>query len=85
LITAIIGVGKIGSPLARHLVDGYERVVLASTHESRAQALAKAGGVAEAARIEMPGGDLHQFGGLNGELVDLERARAALAAREVAA
>ena len=220
MITAIIGVGSIGSPLAQHLVDGYERVVLASKHKSRAQALAehlgplaraasvhdaiagadvvvfavrfdtikelivgharllenkvivdpsnplrfddngqmirtlpvdqsagsvvaallpagahfvkafgtlgadafanganrvpravlfyasdddaaattierliratgftplKAGGVADAARIEMPGGDLHHFGGLNGELVDLEHARAALAAREVAA
>jgi 8-hydroxy-5-deazaflavin:NADPH oxidoreductase len=220
VITAIIGVGNIGSPLARHLVDGYQRVVLASKDESRAQALAhqlgplarassvhdaiagadvvvfavwfdtikeliaqyarllenkivvdpsnplrfgengqmirtlpadqsagsviaallpagarfvkafgtlgadafanaanrepravlfyatdddaaatmieqlirtagftplKAGGVADAARIEMPGGDLHQFGSLNGELVDLEHARAALAARKVAA
>ena len=37
----------------------------------------KAGGVADAGRIEAPGGDLHQFG-LNGELVDLDRARAAL-------
>jgi 8-hydroxy-5-deazaflavin:NADPH oxidoreductase len=218
LITAIIGVGNIGSPLARHLVDGYERVVLAAKDESRAQALAqqlgplaraasvddaiagsdvvvfavlfdtikeliarhahllenkvvvdpsnplrfdengqmirtlpsdqsagsviaallpagthfvkafgtlgadafasaanripravlfyatdddaaattierlirtagftplKAGGVADAARIEMPGGDLHQFGGLNGELVDLEQARAALATTQV--
>jgi predicted dinucleotide-binding enzyme len=39
----------------------------------------KAGGVADAGRIEAPGGDLHQFG-LNGELVDLDRARAAVAA-----
>ena len=38
----------------------------------------KAGGVADAGRIEAPGGDLHQFG-LNGQLVDLDQARAALA------
>jgi len=43
----------------------------------------KVGGVADAARIEMPGGDLHQFG-LNGELLDLDGARAA-AARKVTA
>jgi len=36
----------------------------------------KAGGAAAALRIEMPGGDLHQFG-LNGELLDLDGARAA--------
>jgi 8-hydroxy-5-deazaflavin:NADPH oxidoreductase len=41
----------------------------------------KAGGIADARRIEGPGGDLHQFG-LNGELVDLDQARAALAASE---
>ena len=38
----------------------------------------KAGGIAAAGRIEAPGGDLHQFG-LNGELVDLDQARAAVA------
>jgi hypothetical protein len=27
------------------------------------------GGVAEAGRIEVPGGDLHQNGGLNGQLL----------------
>jgi 8-hydroxy-5-deazaflavin:NADPH oxidoreductase len=37
------------------------------------------GGVADAIRIEMPGGDLHQAG-LNGALLDLDQARAALAA-----
>jgi 8-hydroxy-5-deazaflavin:NADPH oxidoreductase len=37
-----------------------------------------AGGVDIATRIEMPGGDLHQFG-LNGEVLDLDQARAALA------
>lgn len=39
----------------------------------------KAGGLAAAGRIEAPGGDLHQFG-FNGELVDVDQARAALAA-----
>lgn len=38
----------------------------------------KAGGVDAALRIEMYG-DLHQFGGLNGKLVDLAEARAAIA------
>jgi predicted dinucleotide-binding enzyme len=42
----------------------------------------KVGGVAAAVRIEMPGGDLHQLG-LNGELLDLDQARAAIAARKV--
>ncbi len=37
----------------------------------------KAGGVADALRIEGPGGDLAQFG-LNGELLDLDQARAAV-------
>ena len=38
----------------------------------------KAGGLAAAGRIEVPGGDLHQMG-LNDELVDLDQARAAVA------
>ena len=37
----------------------------------------KVGGVSDAIRIEMPGGDLHQAG-LNGALLDIEQARAAL-------
>jgi predicted dinucleotide-binding enzyme len=40
----------------------------------------KVGGVAEAARIEVPGGDLHQNGGLNGNVLDVDQARAAIAA-----
>jgi predicted dinucleotide-binding enzyme len=44
----------------------------------------KAGGAAAALRIEMPGGDLHQLG-LNGALVDVDEARAAVAAAEVKA
>ena len=43
----------------------------------------KAGGVADAGRIEMPGGDLHQAG-LNGALLDLDEARAAVAAERSA-
>jgi predicted dinucleotide-binding enzyme len=39
----------------------------------------KAGGSADAGRIEGPGGDLNQFG-LKGELIDLDRARAVVAA-----
>jgi len=39
----------------------------------------RAGGLADAGRLEVPGGDLHQSG-LNGELVDLDQARAAVAA-----
>jgi predicted dinucleotide-binding enzyme len=38
----------------------------------------KVGGVADAGRIEVPGGDLHQ-NGLNGQLLDLDQARAAVA------
>jgi len=40
----------------------------------------KMGGVADAGRIEVPGGDLHQNGGLNGQLLELDQARAAGAA-----
>jgi predicted dinucleotide-binding enzyme len=40
----------------------------------------KAGGVADGGRLEVPGGDLHQGGGLNGRLLDLDEARAAVAA-----
>ena len=39
----------------------------------------KAGGLADAGRLEVPGGDLHQGGGLNGQLVDLDQARGAVA------
>jgi predicted dinucleotide-binding enzyme len=44
----------------------------------------KVGGVAAAVRIEMPGGDLHQYG-LNGEVVDLDQARAVVDRREARA
>ena len=39
----------------------------------------RAGGLDAASRIEAPGGDLHQFG-FNGEIVDLDKARAAMSA-----
>jgi 8-hydroxy-5-deazaflavin:NADPH oxidoreductase len=39
----------------------------------------KIGGLADAGRIEVPGGDLHQHGGLNGQVLDLDQARAAIA------
>jgi predicted dinucleotide-binding enzyme len=35
----------------------------------------RAGGLADAGRLEVPGGDLHQGGGLNGRLLDLHEAR----------
>ena len=41
----------------------------------------KVGGVGDAGRIEVPGGDLHQNGGLNEQLLDLDQARAAVATR----
>ncbi len=43
----------------------------------------KVGGVADARRIEVPGGDLHENGGLGGRLLTLDDARAALAASAV--
>jgi predicted dinucleotide-binding enzyme len=45
----------------------------------------QAGGLAEAGRLEVPGGDLHQGGGLNGQLVDLDQARDAVAAKQLSA
>jgi predicted dinucleotide-binding enzyme len=53
LTTAIIGVGNIGSPLARHLVAGGEPVVLAARDEAQAEALAtELGRLARAASVE---------------------------------
>src|SRR5579859_6204531 len=40
MTTAIIGVGHLGSALARHLVSGRERVVLAAADQAHAQQLA---------------------------------------------
>ena len=40
----------------------------------------KVGGLAKAARIEFPGGDLHQDGGLNGRVLDHAEAQNAIAA-----
>jgi hypothetical protein len=69
-----------------------ERVALFyATDDGRAEAVAqrlitaagfepvKAGGVDDAIRIEMFGG-LHQYGGLNGQLLTGDQARAAVAA-----
>src|SRR5207253_873101 len=129
MTTAIIGVGKLGTSVARDLVDGGERVVLAAHDGANATALArelgepasvasvekaigdadvvvfavwldtlkdlitqhadllkgaagydpvKASGIDAAVRIETSG-DLHQFGGLNGRVVDTSEAQAALA------
>lgn len=39
-----------------------------------------AGGLEDAGRLEVPGGDLHETGGLNGRLLDGDEARAAAAA-----
>ena len=52
-----------------------ERLITAAGFDS-----VKAGGVNEAVRLEMPGGDLHQGGGLGGKLLDADQARAAVAA-----
>jgi predicted dinucleotide-binding enzyme len=40
----------------------------------------RAGNVSDVGRIEVPGGDLHQGGGLGGKLLDTDQARAAVAA-----
>jgi 8-hydroxy-5-deazaflavin:NADPH oxidoreductase len=53
MTTAIIGVGNIGRTVARHLVDGGERVVLAAHDGSNATALAnELGELASAASVE---------------------------------
>ena len=53
MTTAIIGVGKIGSPIARHLTTGGEQVVLAAGDESDAAALAgPLGSLASAAPVK---------------------------------
>lgn len=53
MTTAIIGVGNLGSALARHLVAGDERVVLAAADEAHAKALAdELGPNASAASVE---------------------------------
>jgi hypothetical protein len=53
MTTAVIGVGKIGGAIARHLVAGGESVVLAAKEESNAEALAgELGPRARAASVE---------------------------------
>jgi 8-hydroxy-5-deazaflavin:NADPH oxidoreductase len=51
-----------------------ERLITLSGFDS-----VKAGGLGAAGRLEMPGGDLHQGGGLGGRLLDADQARAAVA------
>jgi predicted dinucleotide-binding enzyme len=53
MTTAVIGVGNIGKPLAQHLADGGERIVLAARDESMTAALAnELGELARAAPVE---------------------------------
>src|SRR5204863_9640510 len=53
MTTAIIGTGNIGKAVARHLVEGGERVVLAARDESNAAALAnELGRLASATSVE---------------------------------
>src|SRR5256885_3293244 len=53
MTTAIIGVGNIGKSVARHLVEGGERVVLAARDETNATALAnELGELASATSVE---------------------------------
>jgi 8-hydroxy-5-deazaflavin:NADPH oxidoreductase len=53
MTTSIIGVGKLGGTVARHLTKGGEPVVLAARDETRAQALARElGPLARAASVE---------------------------------
>jgi predicted dinucleotide-binding enzyme len=52
MTTAILGVGNIGKAVARHLVNGGERVILAERNQSHAEAYAKdLGKLASAAPI----------------------------------
>jgi 8-hydroxy-5-deazaflavin:NADPH oxidoreductase len=44
----------------------------------------RAGGVDDARRLEVPGGDLHEQGGLGGKLLDVDEARAAIAVQSQA-
>jgi predicted dinucleotide-binding enzyme len=54
--------------------DATERLITAAGFDP-----VKVGGIKDAGRIEAPGGDLHQNGGLNGRLLDVDQARAAVA------
>lgn len=54
--------------------DTTERLITAAGFDP-----VKVGGIKDAGRIEGPGGDLHQNGGLNGRLLDVDQARAAVA------
>ena len=54
--------------------DTTERLITAAGFDP-----VKVGGIKDAGRIEVLGGDLHQNGGLNGRLLDVDQARAAVA------
>ncbi len=54
--------------------DRTERLVTAAGFDP-----VKVGGIKDSWRIEFPGGDLHQNGGLNGGLLEVDQARAAVA------
>jgi 8-hydroxy-5-deazaflavin:NADPH oxidoreductase len=64
MTTAIIGIGRIGGAVARHLVAGGESVVLAATDQPHVEALAgELGPLARAASVEdaIAGGDAVVF------------------------
>lgn len=60
-------------------VIAIERLIRAAGYEPL-----RSGGVADAGRLEMPSGDLHQAA-LNGALLDIDQARAAVAGKTVEA
>ena len=81
MTTAIIGVGKLGSAVARHLVEGDEPVVLAAVDEAHARALAdKLGPDASAASVEeaIAGADVVVLATWLDQTKDLVPARARL-------
>ena len=83
--TAIVArqLGKlVGGGLVLGIVEFRSRLLFAAASIERLIANAgfdavKAGGLNDAIRIEVFG-DLHQFGGLNGNVVEAEQARAAV-------
>ena len=55
-------------------------VASSSRSSNAAEPLNAAGKVSEVGRLEVPGDDLHQNGGLGGKLLDADQAQAAVAA-----
>jgi predicted dinucleotide-binding enzyme len=70
MTTAIMGVGLLGTTVARNLVRGGERVILTAAGFDPV----KVGGVDQSIRVEF-GGDLSEFG-LNGRLPTIAEAEA---------